>query len=75
MGVFTFIAKQDGSSWSAKAFSKENGYNDELTAEGGSQWEIERAVVRLAIANSSGGGVQTSFNQVTPKSAVIVVSI
>jgi hypothetical protein len=74
MGVFAFIAKQNGGTWSAKAFSKEDGYKEDLTAEASSQTELERALVSLAQANSSGGGVQLSFNQITPSSAVIVVS-
>ena len=74
MGVFAFIAKQNGGTWSAKAFSKEDGYKEDLTAEASSQTELERALVKLAQANSSGGGVQISFNQITPSSAVIVVS-
>eukprot|EP00879_Flechtneria_rotunda_P000196 GHRR01000268.1.p1 GENE.GHRR01000268.1~~GHRR01000268.1.p1 ORF type:complete len:123 (+),score=67.26 GHRR01000268.1:154-522(+) len=75
MGVFTFIAKQDGGSWSARAYSKDNGYDDSLTAEGASQFELERALVKLAHSKSSGGGVQMSFNQITPSSAVVVVSV
>jgi hypothetical protein len=44
MGVFAFIAKEAGGSWSAKAYSKEDGYDESLTAEGATTQELERAL-------------------------------
>ncbi len=48
MVVFTFIAKEDGGAWSAKAYSKETGYNDQLCADGASAFELERKLANLA---------------------------
>jgi len=44
MGVFAFIAKEAGGNWSAKAYSKEDGYDESLTAEGATTQELERAL-------------------------------
>lgn len=72
MGAFSFICKKKGAEWSAKCRSEGH---DELEASAGDQYALERKLRQLAIDNSQGGAVSTSFNYVTPTAAVFVVSV
>ncbi|CAI5470614.1 unnamed protein product [Closterium sp. Yama58-4] len=70
MGVFMFICKQDGGSWTAKQYAAKEEDNKDLTAEGSDLYSLGRKLVSLAIENSSGGGVTSFFSYTTPNAGV-----
>ncbi|CAH9070453.1 unnamed protein product [Cuscuta epithymum] len=69
MGVFTFVCRSSGSEWTAKQLK------GDLEASAGSTYELQRKLVRTALAEDSSGGVQSSFSYVCPNSAVFQVII
>ncbi|GJP39226.1 hypothetical protein CLOM_g23619 [Closterium sp. NIES-68] len=75
MGVFLFICKQDGSSWSAKQYAAKEEDNKDLTAEGSDLYSLGRKLVSLAVENSSGGGVTSFFSYTTPNAGVYEVKV
>ncbi|CAI5962401.1 unnamed protein product [Closterium sp. NIES-64] len=75
MGVFMFICKQDGGSWSAKQYAAKEEDNKDLTAEGSDLYTLGRKLVSLAIENSSGGGVTSFFSYTTPNAGVYEVKV
>lgn len=71
MVAFTFICREKKGSWSASRYSEEEG---ELEADAESSSELQSKLYDLALENSSGGGVKTSFSLISPHSAVYQVS-
>eukprot|EP00262_Sarcandra_glabra_P018536 TRINITY_DN6688_c0_g1_i2.p1 TRINITY_DN6688_c0_g1~~TRINITY_DN6688_c0_g1_i2.p1 ORF type:complete len:123 (-),score=41.60 TRINITY_DN6688_c0_g1_i2:219-587(-) len=69
MGVFTFICRSSGDEWSAKQ------YSGDLEASASSSFDLQRSLVKAALACDSSGGVQSSFSMITPSSAVFQVII
>eukprot|EP00262_Sarcandra_glabra_P018535 TRINITY_DN6688_c0_g1_i1.p1 TRINITY_DN6688_c0_g1~~TRINITY_DN6688_c0_g1_i1.p1 ORF type:complete len:126 (-),score=23.92 TRINITY_DN6688_c0_g1_i1:133-510(-) len=55
MGVFTFICRSSGDEWSAKQ------YSGDLEASASSSFDLQRSLVKAALACDSSGGVQSSF--------------
>ncbi|KAF6141771.1 hypothetical protein GIB67_027949 [Kingdonia uniflora] len=68
MGVFTFVCKNSGGEWSAKQHS------GDLEASSSCTYELQRKLVKAALANES-GGVQSSFSWISPSSAVFQVIV
>ncbi|KAI6696889.1 hypothetical protein NL676_017008 [Syzygium grande] len=64
VGVFTFVCRSSGDEWTAKQVS------GDLEASAASSFELQRKLVRSAVAADSSGGFQSSFSLVTPSSAV-----
>ncbi|KAJ8750822.1 hypothetical protein K2173_016003 [Erythroxylum novogranatense] len=69
MGVFTFVCRSSGGEWTAKQHS------GDLEASAPSTFELQRKLVKTALAADSSGGVQSSFSLITPSSAVFQVII
>ncbi|NP_001309732.1 60S acidic ribosomal protein P3-like [Solanum lycopersicum] len=69
MGVFTFVCKGSGDEWSAKQLK------GDLEASASCTYDLQRKLVKAALASDSSGGVQSSFSFVTPSSAVFQVII
>lgn len=67
MGVFTFVCKGSGDEWSAKQLK------GDLEASASCTYDLQRKLVKAALASDSSGGVQSSFSFVTPSSAVFQV--
>lgn len=70
MVAFTFILKEDGGSWSGKQYSEEEG---DIEADASSTYDLQGKLYQLALQSSSGGGVRSSFSQISPSSAVYQV--
>ena len=70
MVAFTFILREKKGTWSAARYSEEEG---ELEADAKSTYELQNKLYQLALDNSSGGGVKTSYSLISPKSAVYQV--
>ena len=71
MVAFTFVCREQSGSWSATRYSEEEG---DLEADADSTYELQGKLYQLALQNSSGGGVRTSFSLISPSSAVYQVS-
>ncbi|KAL2894421.1 60S acidic ribosomal protein P3-2 [Bienertia sinuspersici] len=69
MGVYTFVCKKSGDSWSAKQHS------GDLEASGDSTFDLQRKLVQSALNSGDSGAVQSSFSYITPSSAVAQVII
>ncbi|XP_021737625.1 60S acidic ribosomal protein P3-like [Chenopodium quinoa] len=69
MGVYTFVCKKSGDSWSAKQHS------GDLEAAADSTFDLQRKLVQTALSSGDSGAVQSSFNYITPSSAVAQVII
>lgn len=70
MVAFTFILREKKGNWSAIRCSEEEG---ELQADADSTYDLQQKLYQLALQNSSGGGVKTSFSTISPKSAIYQV--
>ena len=70
MVAFTFVCREKKGSWSATRLSEEEG---DLEADADSTYELQSKLYQLALENSSGGGVRTSFSLISPHSAVYQV--
>eukprot|EP00252_Welwitschia_mirabilis_P013394 TRINITY_DN29480_c0_g1_i1.p1 TRINITY_DN29480_c0_g1~~TRINITY_DN29480_c0_g1_i1.p1 ORF type:complete len:120 (-),score=26.26 TRINITY_DN29480_c0_g1_i1:438-797(-) len=68
MGVYTFICKSSGGSWTAKQ------YSGDLEGSADSTYDLQRSLVSEA-QKAEEGPVQSSFSYVTPSSAVFQVII
>ncbi|XP_058735758.1 large ribosomal subunit protein P3-like [Vicia villosa] len=68
MGVFTFVLNKTGAEWSAKQHS------GDIEASAGSTFEIQRELVKAALAVDS-GSVQSSYSPISPSSAVFQVIV
>ncbi|EOA15654.1 hypothetical protein CARUB_v10006043mg [Capsella rubella] len=69
MGVFTFVCRHGGGSWTAKQ------HEGDLEASASSTYELVRKLVQTALSADSPGGVQSSFSLVSPTSAVCQVIV
>ncbi|XP_061372290.1 large ribosomal subunit protein P3-like [Gastrolobium bilobum] len=69
MGVFTFVLRKSGGEWTAKQHS------GDIEESSPSTFEIQRKLVKAALATDSSGAVQSSFSTVSPSSAVFQVVV
>lgn len=67
MGVFTFVLRKSGGEWAAKQLS------GDIEESSPDTFEIQRKLVKAALAADSSGAVQSSFSLVSPSSAVFQV--
>lgn len=54
-------------------YAKKEEDNKDLSAEASDLWTLGRQLVKLAVENSSGGGVSSFFSYTTPNSGVYEV--
>ncbi|KAK7246027.1 hypothetical protein RIF29_40884 [Crotalaria pallida] len=64
MGVFTFVLRSSGGQWNAKQ------YEGDIEASASSTFDLQRLLVKAALAVDSSGGVQSSYSPISPSSAV-----
>ncbi|KNA09804.1 hypothetical protein SOVF_150260 [Spinacia oleracea] len=69
MGVYTFVCKKSGAEWSAKQHS------GDLEASADCPFTLQRKLVQSALNSGDSGAIQSSFNYITPSSAVSQVII
>ncbi|KAH9622696.1 hypothetical protein KSS87_018282 [Heliosperma pusillum] len=69
MGVYTFVCKKSGKSWSAKQ------HEGDLECSADSEYNLTTQLVQTALKSGDSGAVQSSFSYITPSSAVAQVII
>ncbi|KAK7270432.1 hypothetical protein RIF29_23562 [Crotalaria pallida] len=68
MGVFTFVLRSFGGQWNVKQ------YEGDIEASASSTFDLQRLLVKAALAVDSSGGVQSSYSPVSPSSAVFQIT-